>query len=244
MNRQEFLEQAVLVAAAGTVLGGAMAQNKPYSVVIYLYEGMTALDAIGPYEVLRFLPNAQITFAAKTKGNIKTDSRVLQLYANASTEEVTSADVLLIPGGATTYSQMRDKAVVDWVKQIHATTRYTTSVCTGSLLLCTAGILKGVKATTHWASMMDLRGLGANAVGERVVREGKIITAAGVSAGLDMALELVALEAGEALSKAIQLAIEYDPKPPFDSGSFAKSSPETRTASRQLLTANARVAGS
>jgi putative intracellular protease/amidase len=242
INRREVMAAGLAVAVAASGLS-INAQNKSNRIVIYLYDGMTALDAIGPYEVLRFLPNSTVTFVAKTKGFIKTDSRVLKLEATASIEDISSADILLIPGGATTYNQMRDKTVVDWVKKIHSTSRWTTSVCTGSLLLCTAGLLKGIKATTHWASIMTLRGLGANAQQERMVREGKIITAAGVSAGLDMALSLVALEAGEELAKAIQLAIEYDPKPPFDSGSIQKASAETRALAGKLLADNTRIAG-
>jgi putative intracellular protease/amidase len=241
INRRQVVAAGIglAVAASGFKVS---AQNNTNRIVIYLYDGMTALDAIGAYEVLRFLPNAQLQFVAKTKGLITTDSKVLRLEATASIEEVSSADILLIPGGATTYTQMRDKNVVAWVQKIHNTTRWTTSVCTGSLLLAAAGILKGLKATTHWGSLLDLRGLGADAVNERVVQVGKIMTGAGVSASIDMALVLVALEAGDELAKAIQLAIEYDPNPPFDSGSVGKATAETRALARKLLIENARVA--
>jgi putative intracellular protease/amidase len=249
INRRTLIKQGVsLTAIPGllTAIENAQAQtsSKTTTVVIYLYDGMTALDAVGPYESLRFLPNANLIFAAKQKGLVKTDSRVLRLEATASIDEVNTADILLIPGGGTTYAQMQDKTVVDWVRKLHANTRWTTSVCTGTGLLVAAGLLKGLKATTHWASMLELRGLGVNAVSERIVREGKIITAAGVSAGIDMALSLVALEAGEELARAIQLAIEYDPRPPFDSGSVSKASEQTRKLARQLLADNWKRAGS
>ncbi len=187
VNRRTLIKQGIcLTAIPGllTAIENAQAQgsSRTTNIVIYLYDGMTALDALGPYESLRFLPNANLIFTAKQKGLVKTDSKVLRLEATASLDEVNTADILLIPGGGTTYAQMQDKTVVDWVRKLHSTTRWTTSVCTGSGLLVAAGLLKGLKATTHWASMLELRALGVNAVNERIVREGKIITAAGVSA--------------------------------------------------------------
>jgi putative intracellular protease/amidase len=245
VNRREVIKKGfgatVGIAAASSLMAQA-APTVARDIVIYLYDGMTALDAVGPYEVLRFLPNANVRFAAKTKGAIKTDSRMLSLMADATLEEVTSAHTLLIPGGATTLREMQDAAVVDWVRRVHATTTWTTAVCTGTGVLAAAGLLKGLKATTHWASLEALKSLGVNAVSERTVREGKIVTAAGVSAGLDMALEIAALEADAEHAKAIQLGIEYDPQPPFDSGSVSKATPDTVKRAAALLAENTRRA--
>ena len=247
ISRRKAIKRGLSAAAALAVASGASvtsAQNAPRKeIVIYLYDGMTALDAIGPYEVLRFLPNASVRFVAKVKGPVRMDSRALTLMADYGIDEVSSAHTLVIPGGGTTLAQMQDEAVVSWVRRIHATTTWTTSVCTGAGLLVAAGLLKGLKATTHWASMKDLADLGVIATDERVVRVGKIITSAGVSAGMDMALTLAALEAGDVQAKAIQLLLEYDPAPPFDSGSFAKASDEVKQKAIVMLAQNSRRAG-
>src|SRR6266850_826904 len=154
------------------------------------------------------------------------DAGSLALVADYQLDEVTSPDVIVVPGGPGQMALMNDEPVLNWIRQTHQTSRWTTSVCTGSLILGAAGLLKGLRATTHWLALDILRSLGAEAVSERVVIEGKIITAAGVSAGIDMALMLVAREAGEAAAQAIQLGIEYDPQPPFNAGSAAKAPPE------------------
>lgn len=246
VSRRKALKRGFGALSAIALAGGssvASAQATPTKeIVIYLYDGMTALDAIGPYEILRFLPNAGVRFVAKTKGPIRTDSRVLTLMADFGIADISSAHTLVIPGGGTTAAQMQDEAVVGWVRSLHATTTWTTSVCTGAGLLVAAGLLKGVKATTHWASMADLSDLGVNAVQERVVRAGKIITSAGVSAGMDMALALAALEAGDTQAKAIQLLLEYDPAPPFDSGSFAKADSQVKQKAIVMLAQNSRRA--
>jgi putative intracellular protease/amidase len=195
-------------------------------IVIPLFDRFTALDAVGPYEVLSRLPGAELTFVAASKGPVRTDTGRLAITADASLDEIDSADVLTIPGGPGTRELMSDPQLIEWVQRIHPTTTWTTSVCTGSLLLGAAGVLDGLKATTHWSADELLNSTGATYVEERVVIEGKVITAAGVSAGIDMALTLAAKIAGDVVAQAIQLGIEYDPQPPFDSGSKSKAAPE------------------
>jgi transcriptional regulator GlxA family with amidase domain len=192
-------------------------------IAILIFDRLTALDAIGPYEVLRSMPESKVRFVAKEPGAVRTDAGSLALVADYSLEDVTAPDILVVPGGPGQAALMDDEKVMDWVRRVHETTRWTTSVCTGSLVLAGAGLLKGLRATTHWLAMDVLRELGAEPTLERVVRQGKIITAAGVSAGIDMALTLVSLERGEEMAQAIQLAIEYDPQPPFDAGSPEKA---------------------
>ncbi|HEX5705573.1 MAG TPA: DJ-1/PfpI family protein [Pyrinomonadaceae bacterium] len=205
-------------------------------VAILLYDGVTALDAIGPYETLALLPDVQIQFVAKEKGPKKTDNGFLQLTADYAFADVTSADVLVVPGSAnSTRIQMEDDATLNWLREIHSTTKWTTSVCSGSLILAGAGLLKGLKATTHWFALDMLKMFGAEPVQERMVQQGKVVTAAGVSAGLDMALFLAAEIAGAEVAKSIQLVMEYDPAPPFDSGSIGKASPEVVNAARDCM---------
>jgi transcriptional regulator GlxA family with amidase domain len=195
-------------------------------IVIPIFPDFTALDAVGPYEVLRMLPDARVTFAAAERGVVRTDSTFIGLHADKALAEIDSADVLLVPGGGGTRAAMKDEALLDWVRRIHATTRYTTSVCTGSLVLGGAGLLDGLQAATHWSCAELLERTGATYTARRVVQEGKIVTAAGVSAGIDMGLTLAAQIAGEDAAKSIQLVIEYDPQPPFDCGSPDKAGPE------------------
>ena len=194
-------------------------------IVIPIFPDFTALDAVGPYEVLRSLPDAKVVFAAAERGLIRTDSQFIGLHADAALSEIDAADVLVVPGGRGTRAAMRDEALLDWVRRIHATTRYTTSVCTGSLVLGAAGLLTGLDATTHWAQTKLLETTGAYYTEQRVVQQGKIVTAAGVSSGIDMALTLAAQIAGDDVAKSIQLIIEYDPQPPFDAGSPKKAGP-------------------
>ena len=194
-------------------------------IVIPIFPDFTALDAVGPYEVLRHLPDAKVVFAAAERGLVRLDSKFTGLQADAAFGEIDAADVLVVPGGWGTRAAMRDEALLDWVRRIHATTRYTTSVCTGSLVLGAAGLLTGLDATTHWAQTKLLESTGARYTEQRVVQRGKIITAAGVSSGIDMALTLAARIAGDDVAKSIQLLIEYDPQPPFDAGSPAKAGP-------------------
>ncbi|MCM3677458.1 DJ-1/PfpI family protein [Peribacillus simplex] len=194
-------------------------------VAIMLYNGITALDAIGPYEVFAAVKGIEVKFVAKDKGLIKLDSKMGHLHADLSFSEVTSADILVVPGCCPPNykSNMNDEDTLNWIRQIHETTKWTTSVCNGSLILSAAGLLNGVKAASHWGSYDLLHSLGAVPTGERVARQGKIVTAAGVSSGIDMALQLIAWEWGEDISKSVQLLLEYDPMPPFDSGSPKKA---------------------
>jgi putative intracellular protease/amidase len=194
-------------------------------IVIPIFNDFTALDAIGPYEVLRALPGAKVVFAAAERGPVRTDNLDLGLHADVALSEIDAADVLVVPGGRGTRAAMKDETLLAWVRRIHETTRYTTSVCTGSLILGAAGLLTGLDATTHWTQPELLESTGARYVEQRVVQHGKIVTAAGVSSGIDMALTLAAQIAGDDAAKAIQLTIEYDPQPPFDAGSPAKAGP-------------------
>lgn len=184
-------------------------------IVFLFYEGMTALDAIGPHEILCHLPGATLKRVAKEKGPILTDSGVV-LQAEYSLSEIMHADVLVIPGAGNATTLQQHPETLAWIKKIHATTTWTVSICTGSLILGASGLLKGLRATTHWAALDRLCLWGAEAVSERVVEDGKVLTAAGVSAGIDMALTLAAKLAGSHVGQALQLGIEYDPQPPFD----------------------------
>ena len=188
-----------------------------------VFEGITALDIVGPYEVLARLPGAEVRFVAKEAGPIRTDNKVLGIVADHAIAAMNSADVLVVPGGFATANLEHDQDLLEWIRAIDATSTWTTSVCTGSMLLAAAGLLEGKKATTHWASLERLREYGAIPTSERVVEQGKYVTAAGVSSGIDMALTLAARIAGDDIAQAIQLSIEYDPQPPFDSGSVAKA---------------------
>ena len=195
-------------------------------IAILIFDKLTALDAVGPYEVLSRLPGAELVFVAKQAGAKRTDTGALALTADASIAELTDPDVLLIPGGEGNRPLLADETVLDWVRTADAGSTWTTSVCTGSLVLGAAGILEGRRATSHWAHLERLADYGATPVSERVVIDGKLVTAAGVSAGIDMALTLAAEIAGEQVAQAIQLGIEYDPNPPFDAGSPQKAPEE------------------
>jgi len=205
-------------------------------IAIVTYPGFTALDMIGPYEVLRNLPGADVRFVWHEPGPITADSGVLVIGATHSLDETPSPDVILVPGGMTTMEHARDEKLLDWVRTAHGTAAWTASVCSGSLILAAAGLLTGRRATSHWLALGALKALGATAVGdERVVREGDVVTSAGVSAGIDLALWLAARIAGDGRAKTIQLAIEYDPQPPFDSGHMSKASVSTKAAATALL---------
>ncbi|MGH7288209.1 MAG: DJ-1/PfpI family protein [Myxococcota bacterium] len=204
-------------------------------IAILLYDQMTALDAIGPYEVLAQVPGNEVSFVGLERGVVRTDTRALGLTVDRSLDEVSAADVVLVPGGPGDRIVRETPRALDWLRRIHETTTWTTSVCTGALILAAAGLLRGKRATTHWAQLDELRALGASPVSERVVFDGKLVTAAGVSAGIDMALTLLARVAGDDAAKTIQLAIEYDPAPPFDVGSPAKAPPHLVTALRAVF---------
>ena len=192
-------------------------------IAILVFPKLTALDAIGPYEVLSRLPGFELTFVAVDAGEMRTDTGRLGITADATIEEVPEPEVLLIPGGEGNRPLLHDEHVLDWVRNVHAHSTWTTSVCTGSLVLGAAGVLEGKRATSHWAYRDALREYGAEPVAERVVEDGKVMTAAGVSAGIDMALTLAARLTHDDVARAIQLGIEYDPDPPFDAGSPEKA---------------------
>jgi putative intracellular protease/amidase len=193
------------------------------NIAIPIFDGVTALDAVGPYEVLSRLPGATVHFIASEPGPKRTETRMLALTADLALSELPDPEVIVVPGGYGTRVLMSDESILGWLRAAHATSQWTTSVCTGSLLLAAAGILDGLEATSHWLELDTLRQYGVTPVDRRVVEQGKVITAAGVSAGIDMALGLAARIAGEELAQAIQLAIEYDPEPPFVGGSPAKA---------------------
>jgi transcriptional regulator GlxA family with amidase domain len=195
-------------------------------IAILLYDRVTALDAIGPYEVLSRLPGAKATFLAGEAGPVRTDKGMLTLVAERSLAELTRPDIVLVPGGPGEVAARAGEPMLAWLRTADETSTWTTSVCTGSLILAAAGLLQGKRATSHWLALEALGRLGATPVSERVVFDGKIATAAGVSAGIDMALSLAARVAGDAVAQAIQLGIEYDPQPPFDAGSPLKAPAE------------------
>ena len=205
------------------------------TVGLVLYPRFTALDIVGPFQTLVDVPGLNVFFVAAKKGPVIDHTGKLTLEATHSFDEIDSLDVLVVPGGMADRDIDASNDVVKFIKKIHPTTTWTTSVCTGSIFLAHAGVLNGLTATTHWASYDRLQALGANPTEQRVVTEGKIITAAGVSSGIDMGLVLVAAMEGEDMAKLIQLAIEYDPQPPFDSGAPSKVSPEFKQFALQIF---------
>lgn len=205
-------------------------------IVIYIYNGFTALDAVGPYEVLSRLPNANVKFVAKEKGVIVTDTHFLKFIAEFDISEVEKADILVIPGSIVGFfREAKDKALLSWITKINLTSTWTTSVCSGSIILAATGLLKDKKATSHWGVIHLLKDYGSIPTSERYVKEGKIITAQGVSAGIDMSLFLASQIVGVERAKAYQLFIEYDPKPPFDSGNIVKAGIATIELAKKIL---------
>jgi transcriptional regulator GlxA family with amidase domain len=203
-------------------------------IAFLLYENMTSLDFIGPYQVLGMVPKARLHLAAVEAGPVRTDLGV-RIHADKRLEEVTRADIIVVPGSPDPSKVMGDERVLSWLRKLDASSRWTTSVCTGSLILGAAGLLQGKRATTHWTVTENLRNFGATPVSERVVFDGKTVAAAGVSAGIDMALALVAREFGALLAQSIQLGIEYDPAPPFATGSLRAATPEVIQATQELF---------
>lgn len=195
-------------------------------IVILLYPELTVLDAIGPYEVLAQIPGVEVIFAAKEEGPVMADTGFLTLIASHALSDLESCDILLVPGGGGSKQAKKDPEILDFIRKMHTETKYTTSVCNGSLILGAAGLLDGLTATTYWADEKELPAYGAQYKLARWVEEGKIITAGGVSSGIDMALMLVSRLKGDNMAKMIQLGIEYDPNPPFDCGSVPKANPE------------------
>jgi transcriptional regulator GlxA family with amidase domain len=193
-------------------------------IALVLYSKFTVLDIIGPFQVLVDVPGDEVVFVASTTGLVTDHTGRSGLIASASLDDVPKPDVVVVPGALG--DTELDAAVVQWLRRVHATTTWTTSVCTGAIYLAAAGILDGVDATTHWARKDRLEQLGAHYLPQRVIERGKVITAAGVSSGIDMALRLVELMHGAEMAQLVQLGIEYDPQPPFDAGSPAKAPPE------------------
>lgn len=205
-------------------------------IAIPVFPRITVLDAVGPYEVLQRLPGAEVVFIGHDLGPVRSDNGYLGILADASFEDVPRPDVVVFPGGVGTRTVMNDDRVLAWVRSAHETTRFTTSVCTGSLVLGAAGLLGGLEATTHWGAYDRLAETGATPVPTRVVEhlDRRIITAAGVSSGIDMALRLAELLTDADTAKAMQLMIEYDPQPPFDAGSVDKAGPDVLTIAHEI----------
>lgn len=209
-------------------------------IAVVLYDRFTALDAVGPYETLGRLPNAELVFVAEESGPVRSDTGALALVADRTLAQVPHPDIVVVPGGPGQSDQMANGTLLDWLRAADATSAWTTSVCTGSLLLAAAGLLRGRRATSHWLALDALAEFGARPTGERVVIEGKYVTAAGVSSGIDMGLTLLGRIAGDDHAQAVQLLTEYDPQPPYDAGAPHKAPAhlveEFRTKSRFTLT--------
>ncbi|MEU5217536.1 DJ-1/PfpI family protein [Streptomyces sp. NPDC020807] len=195
-------------------------------IAILLFDGFTSLDAVGPYELLARLPGAETVFVAKEAGPVRNDQGSLTLVAEHALAEVPRPDIVLVPGGPDVRTAMHDPEIQAWLRTADATSTWTTSVCSGALLLAASGLLKERRATTHWLAFDELRALGVEPTAERVVFDGKYVTAAGVSSGIDMALHLLGRIAGDETAQTVQLLTEYDPQPPYDAGSPEKAPAE------------------
>jgi len=234
----ETVRQAFRETGMATNRTSAINRTIVRQIAILLYPGVTALDAVGPWEVLWRLPDTEIRFVGKETGPVETEGGVLLLGVTHTIAETPAPDVVIVPGGSATPGQMVDDDVLDWLRKVHATSLWTASVCTGALILGAAGLLKGHPATTHWYKMGVLRIMGAKPKPEaRIVRAGKIATAAGVSAGIDLGLWLAGEMAGRARAEAIQLCIEYDPHPPFDAGHMSKAPAHVQALAREMMDA-------
>jgi transcriptional regulator GlxA family with amidase domain len=205
-------------------------------ILVYLFDGVTALDAIGPYESLSRLPEVEIGFVARRAGPIRTGDKFLALHADTGIDEESGAGMLIVPGGQreAVRRELGDEALRDWIVAIDATTTRTCSVCTGSLILASAGLLNGRRASTHWSAREYLPRFGATYSADRVTEDGKYLTSAGVSAGIDLGLTLCAEIAGRETAEAVQLSMEYDPEPPFAAGNFADATPERLALAAKL----------
>lgn len=216
-------------------------------IAILLFERLTVLDAIGPYEVLQGLPDSEVVFVGERLGPVRSNTGALGLVVDATLDEVTTPDIVVVPGGPGQADHMTDGPVHQWLHTVDETTTWTTSVCTGSLILAAAGLLTGRRATSHWLAMDQFPTYGVTPARERVVFDGKYVTAAGVSAGIDMALTLVGHTAGDPIAQRVQLAIEYDPQPPYQAGSPDTAPPEivaaARRGSRFILTGDRATTG-
>lgn len=199
-----------------------------------IFPRLTQLDMTGPYEVLARLPNTKVHLVAHSMSPVTTD-RGMQIVPTVTFAECPQLDIVMVPGGPGQQELMEDETVLAFLRKQAAGAKYVTSVCTGSLVLGAAGLLKGRRATSHWAALEHLKPLGATPVSEKVVTDGNIITGAGVTSGIDFALAVAAKLEGEDVARQIQLQIEYDPDPPFDSGSPGKVQPALLAAVRERL---------
>jgi transcriptional regulator GlxA family with amidase domain len=215
--------------------GNATTEGAAMQIAIVLYPGFTALDVIGPYEVLGRLPGAEVTFVADDPGLVRNDLASLTIDVDARLDDVTDPDIVLIGGGPGAAAQMSNERLLEWLRAVDRTSAWTTSVCTGSLILASAGLLDGRRATSHWGAVDELSALGAIATKERVVIDGRYATAAGVSAGVDMALTLAGQLVGDETAQAIQLIIEYAPEPPYAAGSADSASAAIVARANELL---------
>jgi putative intracellular protease/amidase len=206
-------------------------------IAIPIFDRFTALDAVGPYEVLQRLPDATVTFVGHERGGVRTENRFLEVTVDATFDELPAPDVVVVPGGVGTRALLEDGPILDWIRGAHAGSTFTTSVCSGALLLAAAGLLDGVTATTHWGARKELEALGGIPVTQRVVEhlDQRIVTAAGVSAGIDMALRLAELLTDRTTAEAMQLEIEYDPQPPFAAGAIETAGEDVLARLRELL---------
>ncbi|MDT5226201.1 MAG: hypothetical protein QOG19_3608 [Mycobacterium sp.] len=206
-------------------------------IAIPLFPRFTALDAVGPYEVLQRIPSIEVVFVGHQRGEVRTENGMLGVTCDATFDDVDAPDVVVVPGGIGTRVLINDESLRGWLQSVHPRTTFTTSVCTGALLLAGAGLLDGLAAATHWRAADELNRLGARYVPDRVVEHlpQRIITAAGVSSGIDMALRLVELLVDREAAQAAQLLIEYDPHPPFDSGALAKADEATKARAAEFL---------
>lgn len=215
----------ILASYLSPVVEGTRDSTRKLQIAIPIFENMTMLDVVGPYEILNLLPFVNVTLVSFKRGRIS-DLGTMTIEAKASFDEIPRPDVVVVPGGLGAFGLVNNTVILDWIRKAHKTTIYTTSVCTGGILMGAAGLLKGIDATTHWSSLSTLSSYGANPVSIRVVKRGKIITSAGVSSGIDMAITLAALISDNFTAQVSQLYNEYDPQPPFNTGTKSKASPE------------------
>ena len=202
-----------------------MASIPPISVAFLLFPNVTQLDLTGPAQVLSRLGNVTLDLVWKDREPVRTDAG-FAILPTATFAEVMRADILCVPGGMGVTEVIADDEAMAWVRAVGAEARWVTSVCTGSLILGAAGLLKGYRAATHWSWRDYLAMFGAEMVPERVVVDRNRVTGGGVTAGIDFALTLMAEVRGAEFAKAVQLSLEYDPAPPFDAGSPEKAGPE------------------
>jgi transcriptional regulator GlxA family with amidase domain len=203
-------------------------------IAFVVYPDFTALDLVGPYEVISRWPKAEVHFVASSAGPVRTD-RGLTVLPTDTPETFSDPDLIVVPGSENPVPVLDDQVLLEWLRAAAPSCEWTASVCSGAGLYAAAGLLEGKATTTHWGFRDNVRALGVEVVDDRVVWQGTHISGAGVSAGIDMALVLTERVHGRELAQALQLIIEYDPQPPFDSGSLAKADAKTRRLARRML---------